>query len=233
MSNQELDDLIHDRSKKRGSGSASHTTPEASTQAVRKNTVNSMHAACMVLLDIEECGPLRAWQGEQAKKNRSPAEIQVFYACLAGGSILKTCAAVWAKLQHLTTLQGAGIYASSPFVPGTAMPSLYLNCQDERAGDLAELCLKLIGNRLLRTMWCWGGVPGCFALLGGTPAQQAMGLALVRRMDAAYRGCQDNTHLSKEIETMASRSPMRWAFPRHVCHLLRNEWLEQGSSDCL
>ena len=164
------------------------------------------------------------------KHNRSPSEVQQFYASLAEGSILRTCCEVWGKLRDASTLEGAGIYTATPFIPGTALPQLYLACQDDRVGDLAELCLKLVGNRLLRTMWCWAGpVPGCFALLGGNSSQQALGLDLLKRMDAAYHACLDNTHREQGDRHHGKAIAIAVGFPKTCVPLVASRWLGSGS----
>ena len=232
LKRSELDALRDKSTTKTKTAASSAPAAPGSASDLRRKTVNSTHAACLVLLDVEErqkvhmivniCDPLRRWQGFQAKRNRNPQAVLSFYAELADGSIWRTCGEVMAKFMEQSSLDGAGIYTQSPFIPGTQLPDLYLQCQDDRSAVFAELCLRLVGNRLLRTMWSWGAVPGCFALLGGTAAQQERGLALVRRMDTTFRSMLDNAHAHKEIQLMVQRSPMQWSFPRHVCHLLRD-----------
>eukprot|EP00971_Amphidinium_carterae_P202724 4022855-Amphidinium_carterae.1 len=77
------------------------SSADGAVGTLRAKTANTMHAACLVLLDLDErckvnlilgaCEPLKVWHGVQVKKNRSSAEALSFYCGLAGGSIMTAC----------------------------------------------------------------------------------------------------------------------------------------------
>ena len=55
LSNKELDNLVSDRKKtSKASATSSKSKPDNAQQEVRKHSVNSTHAACLVLMDVEE-----------------------------------------------------------------------------------------------------------------------------------------------------------------------------------
>eukprot|EP00969_Alexandrium_andersonii_P288201 12741060-Alexandrium_andersonii.AAC.1 len=160
-----------------------------------------------VKIILEAGGPTEAWHRAQAHTLRSAVASKDWLLSQLEGAFVAHLVETLGKWATVAVLQHIGIACDglgAMDLSGVSMVEVVR--EDDLSALLADACMSMVGRRMARTSWAFGGWPGALAGLLGSQELRSKTVAAFKCDYMAYKSCAERPNPSQHLKKILARS---------------------------